>query len=239
MKKIGLYLFLFLFVAISAAHAATDRLTALHGTWKVTLNDDSEVTWQIGDAKADYMSSSGSSQIAYGIKSPGNVEFIIFWSGFTQTGYPNKNFYLYLEKAHADVNTYDDVPQAANMDELKDYYTGLIPVDETEDDVTCFNKFSTIAGPYPIKSGERTSQCQAPPTDNETTCPATKVLGAGSAQLNQLRSLRDSSLAQSALGRNLISIYYRNAVGINSALNSSPALKSLARTIFQAAAKLK
>jgi len=66
-------------------------------------------------------------------------------------------------------------------------------------------------------------------------CPAQKVLGEDSPQLQDLRSFRDSTLAQSAFGRSLIAVYYANADFVNSALERSPALRSFTRralTVF-------
>jgi hypothetical protein len=64
-------------------------------------------------------------------------------------------------------------------------------------------------------------------------CPATQVLGEGNPRLDGMRTFRDSSLAQSALGRKLISTYYRNAGSITAALEKSPALRALARRVLE------
>jgi len=242
MRKKALYLVLFLFALTSVAHAATaKKIVPLKGTWNVTLNDSSVVTWEI--LTKDYVSSSGSSQIGYGIKNPGNVEFVIFFSGFMQAGYDAKNRYLYIEKAHADVVDYNDLPNVS-LEELNNYYTTFLPVDDTEDDFSCFTKFTTEAGGlYPIKSGVRTSICEPdePPCtgDNCTEpCAATKVLGADNPELQQLRNFRDSALAQTFIGKKIINIYYSNSASINAALDRSAALQAVARNVFKAAALL-
>jgi hypothetical protein len=63
-------------------------------------------------------------------------------------------------------------------------------------------------------------------------CPATRVLGADTPELENLRNFRDSSLAKSALGRKVIEIYYTNAGSINAALERSPELQAVARRVL-------
>ena len=70
------------------------------------------------------------------------------------------------------------------------------------------------------------------------TCPAEKVLGADNPDLENLRTFRDGILAQSAVGQKIIQIYYGNADSINAALDSSPALSAMARSMFEAVASL-
>ncbi|MCX5899420.1 MAG: FG-GAP-like repeat-containing protein, partial [Proteobacteria bacterium] len=69
-------------------------------------------------------------------------------------------------------------------------------------------------------------------------CPVKKVLGADNPKLANLRDFRDSSLAQSALGRKVIQIYYSNAAGINAALESSPALRAVVRSVLEVIASM-
>jgi hypothetical protein len=59
------------------------------------------------------------------------------------------------------------------------------------------------------------------------------VLGAGNPVLENLRFFRDSTLAQSAVGRRLIQIYYNNADSINAALERSPVLQAIARRVLE------
>ncbi|MBN2105872.1 MAG: hypothetical protein JW832_00490 [Deltaproteobacteria bacterium] len=60
-------------------------------------------------------------------------------------------------------------------------------------------------------------------------CPAIKVLGVDNPELENLRDFRDSKLANSAVGRKVIQIYYSNAENINAALERSPELQAVAR----------
>jgi len=69
-------------------------------------------------------------------------------------------------------------------------------------------------------------------------CPVRHRLGDGSPELENLRAFRDGSLAQSALGRKAIQIYYTNAGSINAALESSPALRAVAGKVLEAIAPL-
>jgi hypothetical protein len=69
-------------------------------------------------------------------------------------------------------------------------------------------------------------------------CPAKKALGDNNPKLENLRALRDDTLAQSAVGRRLIRIYYNNADSINDALDRSPALRAMTRRVLETIAPL-
>ena len=80
-----------------------------------------------------------------------------------------------------------------------------------------------------------------PPTATTTVpgpCLATQMLGADSPNLEQLRYFRDSKLAQSAIGRRIIQIYYNNADNINAALERSPALHAVTRRMLETIAPM-
>jgi len=64
------------------------------------------------------------------------------------------------------------------------------------------------------------------------------VLGDDNPMLENLRDFRDSRLAQSAVGRKLISIYYNNASSITAALERSPALRTKARQVLEVIAPM-
>jgi len=71
------------------------------------------------------------------------------------------------------------------------------------------------------------------PTKVISNCPIVKVLGEDNPKLENLRNFRDSKLAQTAIGRKAINIYYNNAGSINAALDRSPALKALTRRMLE------
>jgi hypothetical protein len=75
-------------------------------------------------------------------------------------------------------------------------------------------------------------------TVHRNPCPITRMLGDRDATVRRLRDLRDSRLAQSAIGRKVIQIYYNNADSINSAFERSPALRAAARSVLESAAPL-
>jgi hypothetical protein len=88
-----------------------------------------------------------------------------------------------------------------------------------------------------------TTTTVAPSTTTTTTggkklCPAKQVLGADNPKLENLRGFRDSKLAQSAVGRRIINIYYNNADSINAALERSPALRAVTRRFLEAIAPM-
>ncbi len=69
-------------------------------------------------------------------------------------------------------------------------------------------------------------------------CPAKKALGENNPNLDNLRDFRDSKLAQSAVGRKVIQIYYNNADSINAALERSPALRAATRRVLETIAPM-
>jgi hypothetical protein len=75
-------------------------------------------------------------------------------------------------------------------------------------------------------------------TTTTTGCPAKKALGENNPKLENLRDFRDSKLAQSAVGRRIINIYYNNAGSINAALERSPALRAVTRRVLEVIAPM-
>jgi hypothetical protein len=94
-----------------------------------------------------------------------------------------------------------------------------------------------------VSSGSTTTSIGGATTTTTTTgggksCPAKNVLGSDNPQLENLRDFRDSKLAQSAVGRRIINIYYNNADSINAALECSPALRATARRVLEVIAPM-
>jgi hypothetical protein len=75
--------------------------------------------------------------------------------------------------------------------------------------------------------------CTSCHTDCTSVCPAAKVLGEEDPRLTTLRGFRDNVLSKSALGRQVISLYYTNAQAINAALESHPKLKAFAHKALE------
>ena len=73
---------------------------------------------------------------------------------------------------------------------------------------------------------------------NTGICPSQKVLGEDNPDLGALRAFRDNTLAQSAVGRRIIEIYYANSASINAALDRSPLLQASAKKMLEAIAPL-
>ena len=101
---------------------------------------------------------------------------------------------------------------------------------------------TTIAGGSEPDPGSSTTTALSSTTTTMTgsygSCPAAKLLGQDNPDLENLRAFRDSTLAQSAVGRKVIQIYYNNADSINAALDSSPALREAARRMLESIAPL-
>jgi hypothetical protein len=69
-------------------------------------------------------------------------------------------------------------------------------------------------------------------------CPFVNLLGENNPDLATLRSFRDKILAQNAIGRKIIAIYYHNADSINAALDGSPALRTFTKRVLESIAPL-
>jgi len=87
-------------------------------------------------------------------------------------------------------------------------------------------------------ASEETTTTTTTTTTGGTPCPAKQVLGAENPKLENLRDFRDSKLANSAVGRKFISLYYNNADTINAALERSPALQVFARRMLETVAPM-
>ena len=69
-------------------------------------------------------------------------------------------------------------------------------------------------------------------------CLFMHLLGEDSPTLANFRSFRDETLSRNAIGRKVIQIYYSNAGSINAALERSPALKAVVRSVLEAIAPM-
>ncbi|MBN2109324.1 MAG: DUF1566 domain-containing protein [Deltaproteobacteria bacterium] len=99
---------------------------------------------------------------------------------------------------------------------------------------------STTTAPVTTTVPVTTTTTQPTTTTTAATgpCPAQKVLGADNPKLENFRDFRDSKLAQSAVGRKVIHIYYNNADSINAALERSPALRAATRRVLETIAPM-
>ncbi len=84
----------------------------------------------------------------------------------------------------------------------------------------------------PGGSSTTTTASTSTTTIPSSLCPAGRLLGTGNPKLANLRALRDSQLADSAVGRYIIDIYYSNSARINAELDQSPLLRKAAGRIL-------
>ena len=117
-------------LSVPLAFAQSKVLEVWIGTWTVKTNDRSIVTWEITDT---WVSDTGKSHMAYGIKNPSKVAFQIYFG--TMFGKHN-----YIE-ASRDTTVYDLPIDTAE-------YTELVLADG-------FKSFSALSGKYPIQSGHK------------------------------------------------------------------------------------
>lgn len=184
----------FLLVLSAPLVFAQTQVAGWIGTWTVTMNDESTVTWEITDT---WVSESGMSEVAYGIKNPGAVEFQIYWSAFLD----NKHYYI---EADHDLTIYD-LPFDTTQ------YTELIPDED-------FQTFTTQPGPYPIAAGYKGTEPPGP-------CVASYLLGAADPRLDILRRFRDTKMAASAAGSGIIELYYEMSDELIDRCENNPAEK--------------
>ena len=99
---------------------------------------------------------------------------------------------------------------------------------------------ATTTTPVTTTAPATTTTTPVATTTTTTTgiCPAKKALGENNPKLENLRDFRDSKLAQSAVGRRIINIYYNNADSINAALERSPALRAVTRRVLEVVAPM-
>ena len=74
--------------------------------------------------------------------------------------------------------------------------------------------------------------------DDGEKCPFVNLLGENNPDLENIRSFRDKTLAENAIGRKIISIYYNNADSINAALENSPPLRAFTRKVLETIASM-
>ena len=138
------------------------------------------------------------------------------------------------------------VPALVSDNEVVATFTSNAPPTTTINATTTIASTTTVPGGIttttvpPVTTTTISGTTTVPASTTTTTanpCSATRVLGADNPQLESLRAFRDSSLAKSAVGRRLISIYYQNDEAIASAIERSPALKALARRALETAAR--
>jgi len=193
----------FMLLLAPAAFAESQYVDDWIGTWTVTMDNRTKVTWEVTDT---WVSESGMSHIAYGVKSPGNVEFQIYYGTFFSK-------YTYIEASH-DLTIWD-LPQDPD---LSKNYTVLVPNEE-------FTKFTTEPGPYAIKSGYKGT--------NKLPCIASYLLGDDDPGLEKLRNYRDTKLAASKVGKNIIKIYYNKSDAIIAVCEKNPVAKGSLKLILE------
>jgi hypothetical protein len=207
--------------------AAAQNCPLWLGTWEVKYEDNSTRIWKIYESTDD----TGSTVVL--CKAFGYSE--------TTTGTDQRPFMILYIKF---TGTYSYTEQA-------DLTSGM---ESTEVDVNNTNDafVSRPDGQYPVASGKKTSS-EIPPEPTFTTtttavstttttvsgpCPAVKILGDNDLNAERLRVFRDSTLAQSTIGRRVIQLYYSNAGSIDEALERSPALRYATRRMLQVLAPM-
>ena len=197
-----IFLILIFFLSIPPALATSEYVDSWIGTWTVKMKDLSVETWEITDT---WVSETGKSHMAYGIKNPGNVEFQFYFGKMFMKHY-------YIEASH-DKTVYD-LPMDLSL------YTELLPADD-------FQSFKANPGEYPIRSGYKGTVEPKP-------CAASYLLGADDPRLDIMRQFRDTELSASPAGKNLIRLYYDKSADIITVCENNPAAKQSLKQLLEA-----
>jgi len=197
-----------LMLLTALVRAESEYVDGWIGTWTVIMNDASTVTWEITET---WVSDTGRSHIAYGIKDPGAVEFQIYYSTFF-----SKHFYI---EADHDLTVYD-LPQDFAE------YTELVPARD-------FQSFTTKPGKYPIASGYQGTEPPEP-----EPCAASYLLGADDPRLDILRQFRDEKMAASIAGSSLIALYYDTSDELIARCEKNPVEKLSLKLMLETALPL-
>ncbi len=165
------------------------------GTWTVKMLDGSTVTWEITET---WVSDTGKSHMALGIRYPEEVEFqIYFGKMFMQ--------YFYIEVSHE--KTVYDLPMDMSL------YTELVP-DEG------FIRFNAQPGPYPIDKGYKGDVGFEP-----EPCAMEYLLDDDDPRLDLVRQFRDEKMATTTAGTYLIKMYYDKSDEVICLCEKNPAFK--------------
>ena len=196
---------LLFFLLTTVAFAESEYVDDWLGIWTVTQTDQSVITWELTDT---WVSDTGMSHLAYGVTSPGNVEFIVLYNGMFSS-------YYYIERPAG--TTVYDLPQ--DFSQLSE----LVPSDD-------FQTFTAKEGAYPIESGYKGTV--APVTEPEL-CVASYLLGDDDPRLEILRQFRDKNLALSTTGKALITMYYEKSDAVIGICEKSPAANRSLKLILE------
>jgi len=203
-KRLTCSALIFFFLS-GVALAQSEYLDGWIGQWTVRMDNGSIVTW---DINSTWVSDTGKSHIAYGIKNPGAVEFQIYYGILF-----SKHFYI--EATH-DTTIYD-LPTDFSE------YTELVPADD-------FLSFTAKAGKYPIESGW---QGDEEPVPEPGPCVASYLLGEDDPRLDILRQFRNNTLSTSPSGTKMIYIYYAASESIIAVCEGNPAAKLSLKLILE------
>jgi len=186
---------LILLLSATFVFAQSEYVEDWLGTWTVTMKDKTTVTWDITHT---WVSDTGKSHLAYGVRNPDNVEFLIYFGTMFMQ-------HQYIEVSNE--TTVYDLPMDNSL------FTELIVDDK-------FESFTALEGNYPIRSGYKGT---VPPGPD--FCVASYLLGADDPRLDILRQIRDENMATSKTGKNIIKMYYDKSDNIIDICEKSPTVK--------------
>jgi hypothetical protein len=226
------------------------KLSVAKGTYEVKITDVMEgVAAQVGPISNTCLATGKRGTQAITIMAPDNATLN---NASYKKYYPNvaKGSYVVQEGSGQALSNIHQCPQTrilkANF--LSDNFTAENPYwnipgltkGEWVRDLTCedLNNCSTTTTTTVPTTTTSIILSTTTTTTSGKKCPISQTLGDDDPNLANLRNFRDSKLAQSAIGRKIISIYYKNADSINNALERSPALKAFTRRMLEVIAPM-
>lgn len=102
---------------------------------------------------------------------------------------------------------------------------GNVYVADASDRIQKFSPASAIGDDDDDAAGDDDNDTGDDDNDEEDDCVATALLDGNDSQLGMLRQFRDEVLARNAVGRKLISLFYKNSACIKETILSNPVLK--------------
>ena len=222
MKKTVFFVVTFLFIVLVAdANAATRNyardFVSYFGSGKLTIDVTNKIVLKI-------------------TVNSGHVLFSNFPANIVQNGI---QYSWYLKKYYTPRFGENIIGvEFQNFDGMSDIYPGVTATITMDVFPSSFNIWGSFRINFGVWENNDYFDVEADPNPPSGPCPAQKVLGVDNPDIENLRVFRDSKLAQSAVGRRIIEIYYTNADSINAALDNSPALRALTRGMLEVIAPM-
>lgn len=197
-------------LVLCAGSVYADECSMLIGTWDIEYADGSTGNWTITDS----------------FERDSNF-FPCYASGTAVVGGAETEFYVYYFK-YLDAWMYTE-----DLGEMTSDQTSTLLDLDCEAGVFMPLEGENAKNDYNITIVVRTGDPLVCP-EPEPDCPIAMTLAGEPGTLNLLRQLRDTTLAQSPAGRQVLALYYRMAPSIAMAIDGNPAAQAVVARVAKA-----